>query len=60
MSRDGPAGGREGRRPGVESAGSSQQPGCCTTWPCLNTPGPAAGYPESSGPWPKQTHTKDC
>ena len=57
MSRGGWEGGRAGRWPEVEWGGSSRLPGCCTTWPCLNTPGPSAGFPESSGPWPTETHT---
>lgn len=57
MSPGGRARVQAGRRPEVESASSSRLPGCCTIWPCLNTPGQAAGCPESSGPWPAQMHT---
>lgn len=47
-----------GRWTAVGSAGSSRPPGCCTTWPCLNTPGRAAGFPASSDPWPAQMHSR--
>lgn len=47
-----------GRWRAAGSAGSSQPPGCCTTWPCLNTPGRAAGFPASSDPWPAQMHSR--
>jgi len=57
MSRGGRGGGRAGQWPEVVSAGSSQPPGCCTTWPCLSTPEPAAGCLKSSDPWPTKTHT---
>ena len=47
-----------GRQTAAGSAGSSRPPGCCTTWPCPNTPGRAAGFPASSDPWPAQMHSR--